>query len=255
MATNFPASLDTFTNPAPTDNLSTVSHSGQHDNINDAMAQVQAKIGVNGSAVTTSLDYLVKHQAMSHAGYFPQGAVGTGTPIITTMDRGLVTSAVQNVTTQRAVYLGFVAPASLTVNNCSIFVTTANAAVNVTVGQVGLYSLNGSNNGTLLAASTNNTSLFATPGRTAQALSSSAALVAGSAYVFALLAVFSAGSIQLAGGTVPINTNGPGALVSTGSLVPFILGVQTGQSSLPGSFTASGLVVSGANPFVYAEMF
>lgn len=61
MSTNFPASLDTLTNPTGSDNLGTIAvlHSSQHANGNDAMEAVQAKVGVNGSSVTTSLDYLV----------------------------------------------------------------------------------------------------------------------------------------------------------------------------------------------------
>jgi hypothetical protein len=59
MATNFPTSLDSLTNPTGTDQLSsvTVRHSTQHANENDAIEALQAKVGINGSAVTTSHDY------------------------------------------------------------------------------------------------------------------------------------------------------------------------------------------------------
>jgi hypothetical protein len=59
MATNFPASLDTLTNPTSSDSLSSPSHSAQHANVNDAVEALQAKVGVDSSAVTTSLDYKV----------------------------------------------------------------------------------------------------------------------------------------------------------------------------------------------------
>lgn len=59
MAINFPTSLDNFTNPTPGDSLSSPSHSGQHTDTNDAIEALQAKVGVNNSAVTTSLDYKV----------------------------------------------------------------------------------------------------------------------------------------------------------------------------------------------------
>jgi len=61
MATNFPTSLDSFTNPASTDlmNSVTVPHNEQHANVNDAVEALQAKVGVDSSAVTTSLDYKV----------------------------------------------------------------------------------------------------------------------------------------------------------------------------------------------------
>ena len=59
MATNFPASLDSLTNPTSSDSLNSPSHSAQHANSNDAIEALQAKVGVDSSAVTTSLDYRV----------------------------------------------------------------------------------------------------------------------------------------------------------------------------------------------------
>lgn len=59
MATNFPTGLDALTNPISTDTLNSPSHSGQHTDANDAIEALQAKVGVNSSAVTTSLDYKV----------------------------------------------------------------------------------------------------------------------------------------------------------------------------------------------------
>lgn len=58
MATNFPAGLDSLTNPLSTDTLASPSHSTQHANVNDAVEALQAKVGIDNSAVTTSLDYL-----------------------------------------------------------------------------------------------------------------------------------------------------------------------------------------------------
>ena len=66
MATNFPTSLDALTNPTSADTLDsvTVPHATQHANANDAIEALQAKVGVNGSSVTTSLDYKIS-QALS----------------------------------------------------------------------------------------------------------------------------------------------------------------------------------------------
>lgn len=50
MATNFPTSLDSFTNPGTTSALNSPSHAGQHTDINDAMVQVQTKLGTTPSA-------------------------------------------------------------------------------------------------------------------------------------------------------------------------------------------------------------
>ncbi len=61
MTTSFPTSLDNFTNPTASDTLNstTVPHPDQHANANDAIEALEAKVGINGSAVATSLDYRV----------------------------------------------------------------------------------------------------------------------------------------------------------------------------------------------------
>ena len=63
MATNFPASLDSLTNPTSSDSLNSPSHSAQHANVNDAVEALQAKVGVDSSAVSSSLDYKVADHA------------------------------------------------------------------------------------------------------------------------------------------------------------------------------------------------
>jgi hypothetical protein len=50
MATNYPTSLDVFSNPGTTSALNSPSHAGQHSNINDAVEAVQAKLGTTPSA-------------------------------------------------------------------------------------------------------------------------------------------------------------------------------------------------------------
>lgn len=61
MAISYPSSLDSFPNPQSTDLLEnaspTLDHWTQHANINDAVEALEAKVGVDGSAVTTSFDY------------------------------------------------------------------------------------------------------------------------------------------------------------------------------------------------------
>lgn len=61
MATAFPTALDAFTNPSGSNNLGDSvggrTHAQLHADINDALEAVQAKLGVNGSAVVTSVDY------------------------------------------------------------------------------------------------------------------------------------------------------------------------------------------------------
>jgi hypothetical protein len=56
LTTAFPTSIDNLSNPDPTDPIS-VDHAQQHSNANDAIEALETKIGVNGSAVTTTHDY------------------------------------------------------------------------------------------------------------------------------------------------------------------------------------------------------
>lgn len=54
MTSNYPGTLDNFTNPTPTDYEDVLSHSGQHSNANDAIEAVQANLGTNsGTAILT----------------------------------------------------------------------------------------------------------------------------------------------------------------------------------------------------------
>lgn len=58
MTTNYPGSLDSFTNPNATDNLATangstaVPHASQHANINDAVLAIQTKLGTTTTKAT-----------------------------------------------------------------------------------------------------------------------------------------------------------------------------------------------------------
>jgi hypothetical protein len=68
VTTLFPAALDNFSNPTPSQSQQAArTHSEQHGDLNDAVESLQAKVGVDGSAVGTSLDYLVKQLAATFA--------------------------------------------------------------------------------------------------------------------------------------------------------------------------------------------
>ena len=68
MAINFPSSLDLLTNPSSGDTLNSPSHSGQHADANDAIEALQAKVGVDGSAVATSIDYKLNNTVATLTG-------------------------------------------------------------------------------------------------------------------------------------------------------------------------------------------
>lgn len=86
MATNFPTALDTFTDPLPTDQTTTVDHSLNHGSANDAIHSVQVKVGINSSADTNSLDYKVSTNTATITGHISQTAAhgATGAVVGTT---------------------------------------------------------------------------------------------------------------------------------------------------------------------------
>lgn len=57
MAISYPTGIDALTNPTSGQGLNSPSHSSQHADANDAIEALEAKVGVNSSAVTTSHDY------------------------------------------------------------------------------------------------------------------------------------------------------------------------------------------------------
>jgi hypothetical protein len=59
VATNFPTSLDSLSNPISSDTLANPDHAAQHANVNDAVEALQTKVGITNSADTASLDYKV----------------------------------------------------------------------------------------------------------------------------------------------------------------------------------------------------
>lgn len=77
MSTSFPTSLDDSTD-LPSDRLNNTSqinsHVSDHNNLADAVLALETKVGVNGSAVTTTLDYLVKNASSSDPGHVHTGA-------------------------------------------------------------------------------------------------------------------------------------------------------------------------------------
>ena len=69
MASSFPSSLDAFTNPSSTDAMDSVSvpHATQHADLNDAVEALEAKVGADSSAVSSSHDYKIAQlEAISH---------------------------------------------------------------------------------------------------------------------------------------------------------------------------------------------
>ena len=97
MATSYPSSLDTFTNPQSTDLLSAagVSHADQHANVNDAVEALEAKVGADSSAVTSSHDYLIRVRAVTPYADSAARATAVPSPVEGQMSYLLDTNAVE----------------------------------------------------------------------------------------------------------------------------------------------------------------
>ena len=57
MASTYPTSLDSFTNPTSTDTLASPAHATQHADINDAMEAVQTKLAIGNTVIGTYTSY------------------------------------------------------------------------------------------------------------------------------------------------------------------------------------------------------
>lgn len=93
MATNFPTNLDNFTNPTSGNTLASPDHAAQHANINDAVEALEAKVGVNSSAVTTSHDYKIA-QLEGKSPTITLGGDLTGSVTLTNLGSGTLSAQV-----------------------------------------------------------------------------------------------------------------------------------------------------------------
>jgi len=66
---SYPTSLDSFTTPTSSQKLNSPSHSGIESAQNTALSAVETKLGVDSSAVTTTVDYLLKNASSSDPGH------------------------------------------------------------------------------------------------------------------------------------------------------------------------------------------
>lgn len=74
----FPADLDDFENPEPADSLDDPSHAGQHDDANDAIEALEAKVGVDNSTDEDSFDFRIRRLESNPHWITDFGAVGDG---------------------------------------------------------------------------------------------------------------------------------------------------------------------------------
>jgi len=95
MASNFPSSLDTFTNPSSSDAMDSVSvpHATQHSDLNDAVEALQAKVGADSSGVASSHDYKIAAlEAVSHGKILQVVSTTKTDPFTASLGAGAFTS-------------------------------------------------------------------------------------------------------------------------------------------------------------------
>jgi len=134
MATNFPASLDTLTNPTSSDPLNSPSHSAQHANANDAIEALEAKVGVDSSAVTTSHTYKIAQLETN-------GVTLTGTQTLTN-------KTLTSPTVNTATITGAVLKETEETWNVSATAATGTVNMDVVTASAWLYTSNASANWT-----------------------------------------------------------------------------------------------------------
>lgn len=76
---SYPNSLDNFTNPTSADRLSTTPHSAIETAQNIALTAIEANLGVTGSNVVTTIDYILKNTASINPGHKHTYSSITGT--------------------------------------------------------------------------------------------------------------------------------------------------------------------------------
>lgn len=87
----YPTTIDSPTNPTAIQPMNAPSHSGIETAQNTAIVAIETKLGVNSSAVTTTIDYLLKNTASTDPGHFHTPSISlktTGTPSSGTFLRG-----------------------------------------------------------------------------------------------------------------------------------------------------------------------
>jgi hypothetical protein len=97
MSTLFPSSQDdnsTLPNPSSNSFTNGPSLSTGQTNQNDAIKALEAKVGINSSAVTTSLDYIVNHLTGSSVGLGNVNNTSDASKPVSTAQSAAITSAV-----------------------------------------------------------------------------------------------------------------------------------------------------------------
>lgn len=128
----------------------------------------------------------------------------------------------------------FVARKTETTTQARVITGSTAAAATPTVCRIGLYSINAAGDGTLVASTANDTTLFAaTATAYTKSWSVAYAKTAGTTYALGVLVVSGAATPTLAGAGV--------TTAAEAGIAPRLCASVTGQADLPGSFLVGGL--------------
>jgi hypothetical protein len=204
-------------------------------------ATVTTSAGSVGTAVTAArADHT--HQLGAHASSHLAGgsdALYLDTQLMTNGEETahrLLTSAAITLTSGTLYLTYFTARKSETITKLMMSVDSI-AASGLTYAALGLYTVDGSGNGTLVASTANDTTAFgSTFSLYSPSLSSSYSKVAGQYYAFAVLCT---------GTTMPSLTGRVGNSNLMATQGPRLTGTITSQSSLPASYTSGSVTTTG----------
>ena len=248
MATNYPTSLDSFTNPVSTDTLATaagstaVPHANQHANLNDAVLAIQTKLG----AGSTTLGSGIVNSSLIKIGALSAGTVGF-----------VKVDASGNLTSDSSTYLttGTAASTYAPLTSPSLTTPSLGVATATSINKVTITAPTTSATLTLITGSTlaTNTAASLTLG-----LSSAAATVAtipsgtvtlmdlGTAQSITSIKTFSTAPVIStinAGGTTATASLFPDVTISTGTIA-IGAGLTTGTINIANAITTGGVNIA-----------
>lgn len=230
--TSFPTGLDSLTNPTPPQRTNAEpKHAALHGVINDAVEALEAKMGVNGSGVTSSLDFRVQ---VGEAG---RSRLAKGWPTAPRENLGGAITLVSG--TLRLAY--FTAHKGGPSNGIRI-ISVAAAAATPTLIRFGLYTVNAVGDITLVASTPNDTSLLSAANTTyTKGWSANPTMVQGQRYAFAALVVTAVASPTVVG---PVTSNSQEAFMD-----PTVTAFLASQTDLPASVAVGAIGMT--NNWIY----
>jgi hypothetical protein len=217
------------------------------NNLQDAVEALEAKVGVDGSAETDSLDYRVDalENAGGGGGPYPQAYLRAANRI-SNIDINMATGDSVGFGSGNLVGSCFTAPIDLTVTTIR-WANSAGATESTSGSGWALYSVDSSDNMTRLATVTG-TTIFTGTGVKTATFGDSVNLVKGGRYAIAGLHVQGFGNPTLCGHG---NSATSALLTNVAPRSQFLLQSQT---SFPSSISASSLTTAEQNIF-YAELY